>query len=340
MWFALFELPKRFAIKGVMSSDALMLLGGFACLLVSLAGCVNSATTHHNGEHTVLSLPEVYNKIAANHLNTIDASGKRLIVGYFSYEGREINELGELIAKSLPYHIKQMEPGIRIYSRRKLNQAIRELNLQSTDLFDQDTALQLGRFVGAQWLLSGDLNRFGDHYAINSTLMDIETLETLTFSNLQFRFDDPAFERTIENNLLLNTDLALPIEDFGAYATDYLERVLQAEFYLERGRYQRAMYSYNAAITLNSDYSIGYLGRASARIAQIRELLTGHSNTLPMSSRLAINQYLASIKSDFETARGLIENGNDKVDRAIVTDYLQQLLAVNRQVMKMLEGRY
>lgn len=309
-------------------------LVGLLCLV--LVGCAGRPE-RIGTPGAPLTLPELGPAIAETLFQGIPTADRRLAVGYFSFHGKEANELGEYVARSLPPAIKRIAPQIHIFSRRKLREAVQELRLQASALFDPSTAIRLGRFVGAEWLVVGDIDRVGSRYLVNITLLDLNTLEELGAVRFHFLLDDPSLEERLERSLVHNSDLAMPIEDFGVFGTDYFNRLLRAEFHLERGEYQRAAYEYETAVALAPGKSLGYLGRAATHLAQIRDLLVRGDRRLPISRRMATHRLLAEVKADFETARGLVGTADDPRERDAASEYLATLVQISRDVMRQMD---
>jgi hypothetical protein len=170
-----------------------------AFLLVLLAGC-GSPEPQGNGRgqksraprqaqtprqstdgKALYALPEL--RLAARTLVERISKGKggglpRVALSTFSLRNRK-SSLGESIARDLATLLVQEARGrVEIYTRRKLTDAARELKRQQSDLFDERTMVQLGRFSGVEYILLGHLDDgSAEELRCNCQILDVETAE-------------------------------------------------------------------------------------------------------------------------------------------------------------------
>ena len=103
--------------------------------------------------------------------------------------------LGEPFQKALDYLVKGIPESIITYlgkrgevhivERSRLQSALDEMKLQMSDIVDEQTAVQLGKQVGANAVLVGSFLQIGDMIRINSRLIDIETSEIIAAEQVQ-----------------------------------------------------------------------------------------------------------------------------------------------------------
>jgi len=63
----------------------------------------------------------------------------------------------------------------RLVTRSQVNKALRELRFQSSDLADKSKAKQFGKFVGAEYLISGSIIQLGSEITVACQIFNIET---------------------------------------------------------------------------------------------------------------------------------------------------------------------
>lgn len=169
-------------------------------MLLLLARCVSSDDTgvdsppqdhaarqmqgsrYSTNGNSIYALPEL--RLAARTLvGRIVKSGggnpPRVALSQFSRRARK-SSLGESIAQDLATLLVEEAKGrVEVYSRRKLIDASRELKRQQSDLFDQRTLVQLGRFAGVNFILLGHLDTESrEEVRCDCQLLDVETTET------------------------------------------------------------------------------------------------------------------------------------------------------------------
>jgi uncharacterized protein (TIGR02722 family) len=75
------------------------------------------------------------------------------------------------------------------------DQALDQLNMQATDLYDDSKAAQLGRFVGAHYIMRGSIgnirkmdgNETRNYFLITMTIVDIETLLITWIDEVEYK---------------------------------------------------------------------------------------------------------------------------------------------------------
>ena len=73
--------------------------------------------------------------------------------------------------------------------RKDLQPVLDELKFQLDELSDDENAAELGKFLGADLLISGKLYKKNDHYEIIIKLMNVETIEILSITKVRIDKD-------------------------------------------------------------------------------------------------------------------------------------------------------
>jgi TolB-like protein len=80
--------------------------------------------------------------------------------------------------------------GVTVVERERLEAVLAELKLQKTKYFDQSKAVQVGKFVGAKYLLSGKMFVQGDTLRLDATLVDAQKSITVASARAEGPKDD------------------------------------------------------------------------------------------------------------------------------------------------------
>lgn len=88
------------------------------------------------------------------------------------------SSMGEVLSTLLVTDLENIS-ALRVVERERIDFLLEELELQSTDKVDQDTAVRVGKLVGAQSVCTGGLTRIEDKLRIDVRLVSVETGEVL-----------------------------------------------------------------------------------------------------------------------------------------------------------------
>lgn len=85
--------------------------------------------------------------------------------------------LGLAAAEILGTRLASREHVFQVVERTQLQRAIQELGYQSSAFVDADSAIQVGRQLGAQYIVVGSVTKFGESYTLNARIVTVETGE-------------------------------------------------------------------------------------------------------------------------------------------------------------------
>ena len=83
-------------------------------------------------------------------------------------------DLGELLSGAVIDSVQSAGP-YTVVEREKLLLALEELSLGTSEIADQDTQLQLGRIVGARWMIFGGYQVVGETMRLDMRRVDVAT---------------------------------------------------------------------------------------------------------------------------------------------------------------------
>ncbi|MBI5756290.1 MAG: PEGA domain-containing protein [Nitrospirae bacterium] len=103
----------------------------------------------------------------------------------------EMGNLGAFIAEELTSLLARQ--GVRLLERRLIDESLKELRLNQSDLVDPMSAKRFGRFTGTELLLLGSMTEFEKTVKINARLVDIETVDVVSTGEVLIRKDKQIF---------------------------------------------------------------------------------------------------------------------------------------------------
>ena len=109
-----------------------------------------------------------------------NVSDKTLAVYYFISTEDDDKELSEYLRQGLTTGIanaiQNQELDIKVISRRQLDQIMEEQYFQHSDLADEDTQVEIGKLLGADLILSGQLSWKDEEIChLDAQIIEIET---------------------------------------------------------------------------------------------------------------------------------------------------------------------
>lgn len=145
---------------------------------------------------TVIPVERAVENIAWNTLDMISSDEKPVIAVYNLRNLTENGDVGKLIVSRLTSELANAarydERDIVIVSRQTFEQIFEEQNFILSDLTVEARQIEMGRLLGADLILTGDLTLTGvDVFSINTQLINIETGEILGGDTFDFWIDMP-----------------------------------------------------------------------------------------------------------------------------------------------------
>ena len=104
----------------------------------------------------------------------------RIAVTAFVQSDRKTTQLTNLMMIALTGKMVQHGAGVfRVIERAQLETALAEIQLSDVPIFDRDTAQELGKFLGVDALIVGEITPLSDIVRIDARMIDVETIETV-----------------------------------------------------------------------------------------------------------------------------------------------------------------
>jgi uncharacterized protein (TIGR02722 family) len=169
-WTTEIDLETDTAEDADYSSADLMRISDEMVASIRAHGFAQSYAARHGGEKPVMILARALENKTDEHIDT------RLVL--------------EKIRTAL------IKGGVaRFVDDKAFDQALDQLNMQATDLYDDTKAARIGRFVGAHYIMRGAISNIRkvdgretrNYFNINMTIVDVETLLITWTDEVEFK---------------------------------------------------------------------------------------------------------------------------------------------------------
>lgn len=148
-------------------------------------------------------------------------------------------------------------PGMKVVERSQLQDLLTEQKLSLSGRVDENTALEVGKLVGAQYVIHGQVTSIADNLRMDMRAVNVETSEIMEVQKLSGRTDD-LLDVVVKLADQFSTKLHLPPP---AHATAAKIPVLATvEFsrgvdFEDKGDSEHALEHYRAALKIAPDHS-------------------------------------------------------------------------------------
>lgn len=169
-------------------------------------------------------------------------------------EGGASIQLGKAISAMLVTEFSNRE-GIRIIERQRINELIREQDLNYSGRVDE--AIELGRMLGMQYVLLGQVTSIADNLRMDIRAVDVETSEILTVMKKSDQTTELfAVVVDLADDFGEALDLTPPsqrpeIEEIPVLATIEFSRAVDFE---DRGEVDQAIQHYEATLEIHPSH--------------------------------------------------------------------------------------
>ncbi len=144
-----------------------------AVIIIFISILVSCATTKY--------VDVVIEEAAWSTLEVLEnVSDKTLSVYYFTSADEDDADLSEYVRRGLTTEIANAllyeELDIKVISRQQLDQIMEEQSFQLSDLVDENTQVEIGKLLGADLILAGQLTWVSEGtYHLNAQIIEVES---------------------------------------------------------------------------------------------------------------------------------------------------------------------
>lgn len=184
--------------------------------------------------------------------------------------GADADWLSTGIAETLSADLAKLK-SVRVASRSRVVSGLRHLGGPRDD---PAAAMELGRDLGARWIVTGGYQRFGERIRVTTALIDCVTGESLATERIDGVWNDifEVQDRVVAAVLKAltigfgTTDAhrILPAETRNLVAYEHYVRGRQAMYAMDAASLTAAIRHFNEAVALDSDYAFAYSGLGTA----------------------------------------------------------------------------
>ena len=134
------------------------------------------------------------------------------VMKFDTMSDKNIDFIGESFADALTTKLTNVKD-IRIYERSQFNKITNELqmNVDSADLFDEETVQNVGKIVAIDYMILGSVTLVGDNLRVALRLVDIKTSRSILSKEVEGKYPDDVFDLQDDIALLVVKALNLKI---------------------------------------------------------------------------------------------------------------------------------
>jgi len=228
-------------------------------LAPAFAGAQEKTTSASAKQPAVQAAPEkktnVYQTIADELLKNCDGVDKKIAVAGFSYsDGRDSRD-GGVVAERITTELVKVKK-FKVIERKEIEKVFEELKFQHSGAISPESAKEIGKMLGADWVVVGTLIELPDkRLEINTRLVAVESAEIITAASTRLIKD------WLDQYRKLLDEQNRAIEKNSKDAKAFYEK---GKVYVDLGEYENAKGSFGVAITIDPIWSDVYLGRGDA----------------------------------------------------------------------------
>ena len=152
-------------------------------ILLFCALLLTACASTKSGTGDGLSLMEAIEQSAEKTAGELSSGSKVAVVAFESSNAK----LSEFIMEELNGALK--DRGIDIVERSHLKLVMQEQNFQMSGYVSDETAVSIGKFIGANMVITGQLSSIGGMYRFRSSAIDVEKAVRASITRYDLRND-------------------------------------------------------------------------------------------------------------------------------------------------------
>jgi tetratricopeptide (TPR) repeat protein len=267
------------------------------CLTVVLSiipsGCAGTSVAPSKGAG--FSLIEAIEQTAQKITEDLPIGSRVAIVAFESESANLSDYIMEELAGAL------FDRNVEVADRQNLEYVNKELGFQMSGDVSEETALFIGKFLGAQLIITGQLRDLGDTYRCQISTIEAEKAVRASVARLSVRNDTEMRQMV---TALANQKTTTKTAKYGI-SKDTVPKT--SGTFLDRGilfasqnEYEKALADFNEALKLNPDLSAAYVMRG--KVLYAKGLKTNDFNEVDSSTRMVTHRLTGDDAREFEQA--------------------------------------
>jgi tetratricopeptide (TPR) repeat protein len=288
---------------------------------VLLASYVSTGCASTGGGGEGLSLLEAVEQSAEKIASELPKGSRVAIVAFDS----ENDNLSDFIMEEITGAL--FDRGIEVADRQNLEYVKKELGFQMSGEVSDETAQSIGKFLGAQLVITGQLKSIGGSYRYLASAIHVEKATRASVTRLTVR-SDRDMRRMVttlasQTTPAKNTKYGVSEQAVPKTLGTFLDRGI---LFSNRGDYEMAIEDFTEALKLDSNLAAAYVLRGRALYARASKVTAEQARFYEQ----AIEDFTRALRLDpnnvkiyFERGLAYLDKGDN--DRAIA-DYNQAIL--------------
>jgi tetratricopeptide (TPR) repeat protein len=212
------------------------------------------ATT--GGEDGLLSLEEAIEQSAVELAAELPRGARVAIAGFVSEHESLSNYIMDELTGAL------VDGSLEVADRRNLEYVYRELHFQMSGDVSDETSVSIGKFLGASYVITGQLVKTGSGRRYRLSGINVETAVQESSTRLNVR-DDQVLKKLIA--AVKNDPVAVSTAGYGGGGTTQPKTpgafLDQGLFSASQGDYDNAIVNFTEALDIDPDYAAAYNNR-------------------------------------------------------------------------------
>ena len=314
------------------------------CVIILFASCASGGSVggFGGGSAAGLSLMDAIKQSAEKIADELPAGSRVAIVAFESPN----DNLSDYIMEELTGAL--IDCHIEVADRQNLEYVFRELNFQMSGNVSDESAQSIGKFLGAQLVITGQLTDTGAAYRLRTSAVHVEKATRISVPRFDVR-NDQAMQRMV--TALANQKTTTKTARYGVSehtapktAGTFLDRGIM---FAMRREYEPAIADFTEALRLDANMTGAYLLRGRALVASALQVTavegnfssvtttaTGGRATTEQARILnqAIGDFTQALRLDPNNAATYIERGRAYSDMGNtdqgIADYTQAIRLV------------
>jgi serine/threonine protein kinase/tetratricopeptide (TPR) repeat protein len=233
--------------------------------------------------------------------------------------------LGTGIAETLTADLKKVS-GLEVLARERIHETLRRLEAGERPAAEEGRAVQVGRELGARWVLSGGFQRAGDAVRVTARLTEVATGSLVHTVKVDGKLDDIfSLQDRLVNELSAALRLSVSAGEQGGVETQVLEAYeafSRGVINLRMESYEaldRAVFLFERAVALDPGYARAHLELGSSYASKADFL------AIPSLYDRAIESFRRALDLRPDLVRGWRELGGALVSRGREDEGIQAI---------------